>query len=224
MKRSSFFILLAILIAFVAVQGWLLRALFFQQSAITAVRASIMGETLLVGTPISGIVRSVQVAEGQRVSRGQPLFLIMEQSPLNPDGDALSAIVAQRAGTVYGIDVTVDSFVQASQILARIVDTDPQALYVEAVLPVTPEKLPAIGAFQPATVQGDFLRDTDPIPAVVTSVGLYDAEHGTVDVRLRMLRMPSSEHHDTLVGLPVAVTVMSRAQNIAGPSAQAKER
>lgn len=206
MKRSSRIILVIIFLIFAVIQGWVLYAKFGPASFQTE-QATLMGDTMMVGTPVSGIVRSVNVTEGQRVEKGQPLFMIFQQSPLDPDGGVPITIVAQHAGTVYGISAIPDSFVQASQLLARIVDTSPAGLYVQATLTVSPEEFSLVTTGQHATVQASFLNNNKSIAAVVTTVGLYDAVRRTVDVRLRMLTPPTNPDMDTIIGLPVNVSM-----------------
>ncbi len=207
MTRSSILSFSIILVLFVAIQGWVLYAKFLQPTSIESLQASLMGETMMIGTPVSGIVQSVNVTDGQHVDKGQPLFVIAEQSPLEPNGELPVMIVAQRAGVVHGMDVTADSFVQASQILARVVDISPEGLYIQATLPLSPEKFPTLAVTQRAIVQSSFLNNGKPIAAVITNIGMFDGLKHTVDVRLRMLEtLPKGS--TPIIGLPVQVTVM----------------
>lgn len=217
MKRSSVIILIVIFVVFAATQGAVIYGKLRSSASVTATSAFVTGETLMVGTPVSGIVRAVYVTEGQRVDKGQPLFMVYQQSPLDPHGGTPMIIVAQRAGNVYGITAVVDSFVQASQILGRIVDTGPGGLYVQATLSVSPGRLPEIVQAMPAVIRAAFLDDGKDIPAVVTSIDLYDGVHKTVDVRLRMLTQPAFKDAATVVGLPVEVRVVTekKAQEVA---------
>ncbi len=207
MKRSSIFILIGILVIFGLIQTWVFREKFLTPSSVTATQASLTGDTIMAGTPVSGIVRAVHVKEGEKVERGEPLFTVFQQSPLDPDGGSPVSIVAQHSGYVYDIATTVDSFVQASQILARIVDTSPKSLFVKATLSVRPEVLSSITPGREATVQAKFLNKGTPAKALVSSVGLYDAAKKTVDVRLKFVSVPTVENIASVIGFPVEVRV-----------------
>lgn len=208
MKRSSVFFLVLTLAVFGVIQGWVLTEKFLPRDSVGALDASILGQTMTVGTPVSGLLLSINVTEGQHVEKGEPLFLVSPQSHLDPSGRAPVLIVAQNAGNVYGITSTVGSFVQASQILARVVDSSPAGLYIEATLPLRPEEFPDLALSQRATVQGKFLNSGEKIPAEVTSIGLYDGREETVDVRLKLLRDPKVTRAAPILGLPVDVRVM----------------
>ena len=168
MRRSSFANIGIVLVLFGALQSWVMYAKFFQPVAHESTQAYLTGQTVTVGTPVSGIVQSVNVTEGQSVEKGQPLFLISQKSPLESNGERPVAVVAQQAGTIYNIEVVSNSFVQASQILAYIVDNRPQALYVQATLSLSPEEFSSIVPSRRATVQGPEINDGKPVPSVIT--------------------------------------------------------
>jgi multidrug resistance efflux pump len=212
MKKSSIFILIAILIVFGLIQTWVFREKFLTPSSIEATQATLVGETVTVGTPVSGIVRAIHVKEGQKVERGEPLFTVFQQSPLDPDGGSPVSVVAQRPGQIYDLNTTVDSFVQASQILAKIVDISPQGLYVKATLSVRPDVLSSVVPSREATVRASFLNKGAPTKAYVSTVGLYDAGKKTVDVKLKFASVPTIENIATVVGFPVDVSVRTEGK------------
>jgi multidrug efflux pump subunit AcrA (membrane-fusion protein) len=141
------------------------------------------------------------------VEKGQPLFTVMQQSPQDPDGGGIVAIVAQRAGVIYDVKASVDSFVQASQILGRIVDVSPAGLYVAATLAIRPEDVRGVVPGSRATVRTQFLGDGRALPATVASVGFYDADKGTIDVKLRLNDPVSEREAMAAIGLPVEVSL-----------------
>ena len=212
MKRSSVINFCIVLTLFGIIQGWVLYSQFIKPASIKTTQAYLTGQSVAVGTPVSGIIKSVNVTEGKHVEKGQPLFLISQQAPLESSGETPIAVVAQQSGTVYNIEVTANSFVQASQILAHIVDTDPKGLFVEATLSVTPEQFSSITPSRLATVQGALLNNGDPVPSVITSVDLYDGSKHTVDVRLRLLADASVPNVETILKLPVEVTIVTGQQ------------
>lgn len=210
MKRSSKIILLVILLVFGAIQGWVLHRKFLLPSSVRTLQATLLGETMMVGTPVSGIVRSVHVRDGQYVERGEPLLTVLQQTPLDPHGGMPVTVVAQRAGHVYGITAIPDSFVQASEILARVIDTSADGLYVEALLSVRPEDLPALTPGLPASVRASFLEEGRELPAAIAGIGMYDGVKSAVSVRLRFLAPLTGKSFDTVIGLPVAVSVLPK--------------
>ena len=217
MKRSSIINLAIVAIVFVAVQGWVIKAKFYHFTLKTS-HAYITGRSVAVGTAVSGIIKSVNVTEGKYVEKGQPLFLISRQSPQEPNGEEPVAIVAQQSGTVYNIEANVNTFVQASQVLAHIVDSSPEALSVFATLSLTPEQFAAIAPSQQATVQGSLFNNGEPITSVITSVSLYDGSTGTVELRLRMLEQPSIPNISAILKLPVEVTLLDEKQDVPNTS------
>lgn len=212
MKRRGLLSFSIVLTVFLMIQGWLVYKQFIRVPAMKTDHAFLTGQSVTVGTPVSGIVKSVNVTEGKHVEKGQPLFLISQQSPMEPNGDKPIAVVAQQAGTVYDVQVTANSFVQASQVLAHIVDSSPEGLYVEASMALQPEQLAELSPSRYATVQAALLNNGNPMSAVITSVGIYDGSTGTVDLRLRLVNSAVVLNGETILKLPVEVTILTKQE------------
>jgi hypothetical protein len=210
MRPSSIFTLIIVFVLFVVMEGAVLYSKYLAATSIDISESFIKGEAVTVGTPFGGIVKAVHVSNGQHVVRGQLLFTILVQSP-GEDGDGTDAQVRSlNSGIVSDIAVTANSFAQAGQVLARVIDSHPGNIYVEAILPITPEEPNTIVPFQRATVTASFLNRGEPIVALVTNVDPYDDEKRTLVFRLRMLEPLTALQANTMVGLPVAVTVTTR--------------
>ena len=207
MKFSSFLIVILVLCVFIAVQGWIVSQKFLLPKRLEAAQAVIVGSTVEVGTPVSGLVTEVGVAEDQQVSQGQTLFAIVPQSPSDPQGGAPVLIAAQRKGVITDMVVTAGAYVRTSDKLARIVDNSIDAITIEASFPIDPADLGRVSATVPAIVRAPYINSNRPLAAVVSSVDPeYDAKTGTIDVRLRLLEFPEADMQLT-VGAPVQVTI-----------------
>jgi len=213
MKRSSIFILVGILILFGVIQGWAVYSKVLLPGSVRTAQAYLQGKTMTVGTPVSGILRSMYVTEGQKVQKGEAMFLIIRQSEQTANDGTPVTVVAQRSGTVSGLDATVDSFVQASQILAKIVDESFEGMYVEALIPVDPEDLGDMVPGRKAEVSAFFLNNGDfPVKAAIDTVGFYDGLKGAVEVKLKLLEQPMITSSSPVIGLPVDVSILTKEE------------
>lgn len=210
MRISSVITLLVVLVLFITIETGVIYTKYFASQSIAIPQAHIMGDSISVGTPIGGIVRSIRVWNGQQVRKGQALFTILTQSPSAPFGGAEVTVTALHEGVVSDIAFTEDSFVQAGQVLARIIDVRPESLFVEALLSGIPGQSPAVVPFQRAHVRAAFLNGGDPIAAIITNVDPYDTLSQMFRFRLRMLEPLYITDTNMIVGLPVAVTVTTR--------------
>lgn len=212
MRLRSILIVLGVLAVFVGVQWWVVQAKYLRPKHIQAHRAVLQGVTLDVGAPVSGVISDVSVTEDQRVSQGQTLFVIAPQFG-GSGGGAPVPITAQRSGIITDIVVTQGGFISASERMARIIDNSPEAVRIQAALDVRPGDLAFIRAAQKALVSAPFLDDGRPLEAVITSVDPeYDADHQSLDVRLRLLEYPEGGAALAL-GAPVDVDIPIENRN-----------
>lgn len=210
MKFSSILTIGVVLVAFVAIQGWVLSRTFIAPRVFTAFEATIAGETVEVRTPIQGMIRNVLVQENQHVEENQPLFtvtrIITDPTTLAWRHDDLP-ILAVQPGIISSIDARTGLFVQADQKLGMIVDNSPETIRVRAVLDVDEEDAPRIRPGLVAGVRAKFLNGGDSLDALVASVSpLYDAYAHKLTVELRLLRYPDDIEAMPL-GLPVEAWV-----------------
>lgn len=207
MKWTSYLVLALVLFAVTVVEGIVLAHKYWFPKELVAIEAQLMPAVLLVGTPVSGVVHTVSVREGYDVQKGDILFVVAQQSPLQPHGGNLVVVSAHRDGIITGIAAEAGSFVQASQTLAQIVDRSQSALYVDASVPLSLDDLALLQPPHGATVRARFLNDGKDIAAVVTSVSpLYDGDRGAVNVRLQLLD-PMKSSIPIVVGMPVSVSL-----------------
>lgn len=209
MRLSSYAVLLLVLALFFGLQGYLLVQTYFLPITLTSTHASLMRTELDIGTPVGGTVKNVRTYENQNVEAGAILLEITVQSVDDPRGSTVYQVRAPRAGIVIDITVEPGEFVQAGSVIAKLIDSDPHAQYIEATFPLAPEDRAKLQRFEHATVQATHLHNGQPLQALVTSVSpLYDSEKQTVDVRLRLQEGFSLEDDTAfVVGLPVTVTL-----------------
>ena len=210
MKFSSYLTIGIVVIAFVAIQGWVLARTFIAPRMFTAVDAKIVGQTMEIRAPIQGTIGAVMVREHQRVQEDQTLFTITR---IVTDPDTLvwrrdeTPIPAVRPGIITNIRATAGLFVQADQAIAMIVDNSPGTLRVHAVLLVAANDVTRVRPGMEASVEADFLNGGRPMDAVVASVDpQYDAHGQLLSVDLQLLQYPDGI--ETLpLGLPVRAAV-----------------
>lgn len=213
MRLKSVLIVLLVLVAFGLVEGAVIARKFWAPKRLPVIEAMFMGVTVDVGTPVTGIVEEVNVGEGQHVRKGDVLFIIRPQSPLEPAGGEPLILAAQRTGIISGEVAALGTFVRPNDRLARIVDTTVDSLYVRAVLRVSPQDVSAIRPPLQAHIQAPYLGDGEPIPAAVSAVeSLYDAEEGALAVRVQPLEFPANLP-DLRIGMPVEVIVEIENRN-----------
>lgn len=206
MKISSFFTFGTVLLAFLVIQGWVVARMFIAPRIFYAVEAVMVGESTEVRTPMQGMVKSIAVHDYERVMTDQTLFIITRVSN-DPVTQELRQedipILALGQGVITDIRVKPGLFVQSAQQLATIIDNSPDALYVEAKIPVEPSDVPRFRPRMTAKIQANFLFDGSPVEAMVASVEpKYDAKVKILTVRLRPFRYPDGIEHLPL-GLPV---------------------
>lgn len=210
MKFSSIITVGLVLIAFVAIQGWVLARTFIAPRVFTAIEAGIDGETIEVRTPIQGMIRNVLVRENQRVEEDQTLFtvtrIVTDPATLAWRHDDLQVLAVQ-PGVITGLRAKTGLFVQADQKLATVIDNAPESMRIRAVLHVTADEAHRIRPGMAAGVEAGFLNDGDEIDAIVESVDpVYDPGAERLTVALRLLRSPTGL--ETLpLGLPVEAWV-----------------
>ncbi|NOS67196.1 MAG: HlyD family efflux transporter periplasmic adaptor subunit [Candidatus Peribacteraceae bacterium] len=216
MKFSSILTAGLVLIAFVAIQSWVLARTFIAPRVFTAFEASIEGDTVDVRTPIQGMIRNVLVQENQRVQEDQVLFtitrIVTDPATLAWRHDDLP-ILAVQPGIVTKVDARTGLFVQADQKLATIVDNSPETMRIRAVLDVDADDAHRIRPGMAAGVTAKFLNGGDVIDALVASVDpVYDAYAKRLTVELRLLRYP--EGIETMpLGLPVEAWVQQERKS-----------
>jgi multidrug resistance efflux pump len=216
MRKSSIFILFAIFLVFVSIQGWVMAKKFSTPTTFTAIEATIMGRVVEVRTPLQGTLLEMNVEEDQRVRVGDPLFTIVPAPLLVRIGvvsDSEPIVIrAPRSGIVNDIHTTEGGVVQADQLLAKIVDNSMKEIFVQAKVNVQPSDVSKIQPLLKASVQARFLNNGESLPAVVSSVDpVYDANRSTLDVRLRFLEHVP-EIADLGVGLPVNASLEMDAE------------
>lgn len=213
MKLSSLLTLLAVLTLFVVFQGYIVLQRYWDPRAIVAEEAMIMGTTIKVGTPVSGIVQDVLVYENQWVERGQPIAKILPQSPVQPEGGAIHAITASRAGVITSIAIEEGSFIRSDETIAKIFDGDFEELYVRAYLSIPPEDVAVIRPMQRATVQANYLNNGQSLQGIVSSVDpRYDAKNQIIGVNLRFTEYPMAMELP-YEGVPVLAKVQVEDQS-----------
>ncbi|MDO8648196.1 MAG: HlyD family efflux transporter periplasmic adaptor subunit [Candidatus Peregrinibacteria bacterium] len=213
MKLSSYAFLCGIVLLFLLFQGWILLDRFWFPKQMASNDAVLMRTILDVGTPVVGTVQKVYVLENQPVKRNAMLFEVTAQTQVDPKGVMVVPIRSPREGIVMDIGVAAGEFVQASEILAKVVDGDADAQYVTARFTVSPQERFQMKPFLPATVIADHLNDGEPMPALVTSVSpFYDSVTRSVEVRLRLLK-PLDPDGLLSVGLPVTVEISVANEN-----------
>ncbi len=215
MKLSSFFFLTLILLAFVGIQGWVLVQKFVAPQVFTATHAVLEGATVEVRTPFQGTVRRVNVQENEHVEQGQELFVVARTvtDPVTQEQhDEETMVLAVRAGVLTNVTAVEGSFVQSDQKLADLIDNSDEVLHVRAQLSVLPEDVPKIQPLMHATITAGFVNGGKPLDAVVSSIDpVYDAEHETLEVRMRFLSATDELRHLAL-GLPVDARVILERQ------------
>lgn len=210
MKASSFLTIGAVLMAFIAIQGWVLTRTFIAPRVFTASDAKISGEVLDIRAPIQGMIRSVMVRENQRVEEGQILFtitrIVTDPVTLKWRREDLPVRAVQR-GIITEIAAKSGLFVQADQKIATIVDNSPETMRVRAALLVGTNDVIRVRPGMEASVEADFLNGGRPIPAFVANVDpFYDAKNQLLGVELKLLLYPDGI--ETLpLGLPVRASV-----------------
>lgn len=216
MKASSAFSIGIVLVAFVAIQGWILARTFIAPRVFTAVAAQIAGETLEIRSPIQGTVQSVLVRENQRVEEDQTLFImtriVTDPVTLQWRREELP-IRAMQPGVITRIQAASGLFVQADQQIATIVDNSPGTLRVRAQLPIGANDVIRVRPGMEASVEADFLNGGDPLEAMVASVDpFYDANGQILSVELRLLQYP-----DGIEALPLGLPVEASLQEDRAP-------
>jgi len=213
MKFSSYLVLFGVFCLFLVLQGFFIARTYFYPVTLTSVHASIMRTDLDIGTPAGGTVKNVRTYENQQVEAGVILFEILAQSTEDPLGSTLMHIRAPRAGIIVGVSVEPGEFVQAGAVLARVIDTDPHAQFIEATFKVEPNDRAKLQRFEHAIAQADHFNNGKPVQALVTSVSpIYDSEKQTVGMRLRLQEGFSTSDTFT-VGLPIHVTLQVENTN-----------
>ena len=210
MKTSSFFTFGAVLVAFLVIQGWVVAHMFIAPRTFIADEAVLLGESTEVRTPMQGMVKSIPVHDFEQVMTDQTLFVITRVSN-DPVTQELRQedvpILALGPGVITDIRVKPGLFVQSAQQLATIIDNSPDALYVEAKIPVQPTDVPRFRPRMTAKIQANFLFEGRPVDAMVASVEpQYDAKVQMLTVRLRPFRYPDGIEN-LPVGLPVEAWV-----------------
>lgn len=203
MKFSSFLLLLFILATFVVVQGWLLHTKLMAKRVITAQAASIESVTVEIRSPVSGLIESVNVQEGQLVRQGQLLLTILIPSPIDPTVQTTQQLTAPLDGVITDYEVLPNVYTCCGEVLMKVVDTRLAAMYIEAQLPVAPERLAQIRPGLRATMRAGFLGEDVTVPLQVATVDpVYDGTAGTIGVTLRL-----PEGYQGLTSLPPGVPV-----------------
>lgn len=206
MKVSSIFTFGIVVVAFLVIQGWVVARMFIAPRTFYAESALMIGESTEVRTPMQGMVKSIPVHDFERVMTDQTLFVIT-RTVTDPATQEVHQedfpILALGPGVISDIRVKPGLFVQSAQQLATIIDNSPDALYVEAKIPVEPDDVPRFRARMSAKIQANFLFNGKPVDAMVVSVDpTYDAKIKMLTVHLRPFRYPDGIENMPL-GLPV---------------------
>ena len=170
MKITSLLILVIVLSVFLFIQGWIVIQKFGMPEELASTESILSGVSIEVGTPVSGLIENVLVQEGDSVKKGQTLFTIAPQSADQPEGGDVFTVRAEREGIITDIAAIPGTFAQASQQLARIIDTSSEAITIYTKLHVPPTKLvylPDIYPSLPATVRASYLNNNELIAATV---------------------------------------------------------
>jgi multidrug efflux pump subunit AcrA (membrane-fusion protein) len=211
MRLSSFFFLGLILVAFGAIQGWVLVQRFVAPEVFTTQEAVLEGILVEVRTPTQGTVRQVWVQEDERVEQGKELFTLfrtVRDPATQEDREEEFTVTAVRAGVVTDIQAVEGTFAQSDQKLAHLVDNAPDVLHVRARLSVLPADVPKIQPLMRGTVEAGFVNGGNPMDAVISSIDpVYDADTETLEVRMRFVD-PGEELQRLAVGLPVKASVV----------------
>ena len=214
MRKSSFFFLASIVIAFVSIEGWILVRKVTAPRTYGTQEAEIQGSTIEVRSPAMGIVQTVDVQQGQRVTEGQQLFaitVIVTDRLTQEQHEEDLFVTALRPGMIDNLQLTLGMSLQSDQKVAEIVNNAPEVLYVAAKLTVEPGDVPRIRPMMEAYVRADFLNNGTPLRSVVSSVApVYDSQSKTLEVRLRLVEQPP-ELRDIALGLPVEAWVQEEA-------------
>jgi multidrug efflux pump subunit AcrA (membrane-fusion protein) len=210
MRLSSVITLLVVFVLFAAIEIGVVYTKYLAPTLLQASKAFLTGETVMVGTPVGGVVNAVHVWNGQFVHKGQLLFTITAQSPETPFGETRIPVIALHEGIVSDISATNDSFVQAGAVLARIIDVHLDRLFVSAQIMTEPGDAMTVVPFQRATVRAGFLNGGKPINAIVTNVDPFDMETHALSFQLRLLDPLIAANPGAIAGLPVQVSVTTR--------------
>lgn len=205
MKASSVLIIVVVVGVFVAIQGWLFREKLELRRVVKAKEAVITGTLLEIRAPAAGSIDTVEVSDGQRVQKDQPLFTMLLSKADDPTAAVRQVIVAQRGGIISGIHALQGAYTCCGEVLMTIVDMSPSSLRVQARLPIAPERLRHVRPGLPATMQAPYLHDGKPLRLTLERVdSLYEADDSTIGVTFQLTRVP--EEILTLPsGVPVAV-------------------